>query len=178
VELGRNDAIALTRGAHALGHFGGGIERCNDLLDRALALDPNLAAAWLLSGYLLLWRGQPEAAIERLEHAMRLNPLDPEMFRMQAGMALAHLFAGRFGTASAWAQKACGEMPAFVMALAILAASHALAGDTDEARHTMQLLRQLDPTLCIATLPGWLPFHGPADLGRFAEGLRLAGLPE
>src|SRR6185437_7419869 len=52
IELGRNDAIALARGAHALGHFGGGIDRCNDLLDHALALDPNLAAAWLFSGYL------------------------------------------------------------------------------------------------------------------------------
>jgi hypothetical protein len=28
---------------------------------------------------------------------MRFSPLDPEMFRMQAGMAMSHLFAGRFG---------------------------------------------------------------------------------
>jgi TolB-like protein len=178
VELGRNDAIALTRGAHALGHFGGGIERCSGLLDRALALDPNLAAAWLLSGYLLLWRGQPDAAIERFEHAMRLNPLDPEMFRMQAGMALAHLLAGRFDSASTWAEKAYGEMPTFVMAVGISAASHALAGQADRARQALGLLRQLDPALRVGTLPDWLPFHEPADFGRFAEGLRLAGLPE
>jgi hypothetical protein len=30
---------------------------------------------------------------------MRFSPLDPEMFRMQAGMALSHLFAGRFDLA-------------------------------------------------------------------------------
>jgi TolB-like protein len=178
VELGRNDAIALTRGAHALGHFGRSIDRCSDLLDRALALDPNLAAAWLLSGYLLLWRGKPDEAIERFEHAMRLNPLDPELFRMQAGMALAHLLAGHFGAASAWAEKACGDMPTFVMAVAVIAASHALAGDAAKARHALELLRQLDPALRIATLPGWLPFDDSADSGPFAEGLRLAGLPE
>jgi TolB-like protein/tetratricopeptide (TPR) repeat protein len=178
VELGRNDAIALTRGAHALSHFGGGIERCSDLLDRALALDPNLAAAWLLSGYLLLWRGLPAAAIERFEHAMRLNPLDPEMFRMQAGMALAHLFAGHYGMASSWAEKACADMPTFVLAAGITAASHALAGHGDKARQAMALLLQLDPALRIGSLPGWLPFLAPADFRRFAEGLRLAGLPE
>ncbi len=27
---------------------------------------------------------------------MRLSPLDPEMYRMQAGIAMAHLFAGRY----------------------------------------------------------------------------------
>ena len=58
VELGKNDAVALTRGAHALGHFGGSMDHCNDLIDRALALDPNLAAAWLFSGYLRIWRGE------------------------------------------------------------------------------------------------------------------------
>ena len=178
VELGRNDAIALTRGAHALGHFGCSIDRCSDLLDRALALDPNLAAAWLLSGYLLLWRGEPDDAIERFEHAMRLNPLDPEMFRMQAGMALAHLLAGRFCAAWAWAEKARAEMPTFVLAIGVIAASHALAGDADKAHQAMQLLRQLDPALRVATLPDWLPFHDSADCGRFTEGLRLAGLPE
>lgn len=178
IELGGNDAIALSRGAHALGHFGGSIARCSDLLDRALALDPNLAAAWLFSGYLRLWAGQPDEAIERIEHAMRLNPLDPEMLRMQSGMALAHLLAGRFDTAMAWAQKAYGELPTFVLAVAIITASHALAGHTEKAQQSMQRLRQLDPALRIAGLREWLPFHQPADCARLAEGLRLAGLPE
>lgn len=177
VELGKNDAVALARGAHALGHFGGGIDRCNDLLDRALALDPNLAAAWLFSGYLQIWRGNPDDALDRIARAMRLNPLDPEMFRMQAGVALAHLLAGRYDSASEWAEKAYGEMPTFVMAIAIVAASHGLAGRTDQARQAMHQLRQLDPGLRLSTLEGWLPFYGQADFSRFAVGLRKAGLP-
>lgn len=178
VELGRNDAIALTRGAHALGHFGGSLDYCNDLLDRALALDPNLAGAWLFSGYLRLLRGEPDEAIERFEHAMRLAPLDPEMFRMRAGMALAHLLAGRFDAASAWAEKAYGEMPSFVLAAAVIAASHALAGRADRARQAMRLLREIDPALRVSALANWLPFHAQADADRFATGLRQAGLPE
>jgi TolB-like protein/tetratricopeptide (TPR) repeat protein len=177
VELGKNDAIALTRGAHALGHFGGSIDHCNDLIDRALALDPNLAAAWLFSGFLRIWRGETDAAIERFEHAMRLNPLDPEMYRMQAGMALAHLLAGRHDEASAWAGKAYGEMPTFVMVVGIIAASHALAGKAQLASQAMQRLRQLDPDLRISAIEGWLPFHGPAHLATFVDGLRKAGLP-
>lgn len=178
IELGRNDAIALARGAHALGHFGGSIDRCNDLLDHALALDPNLAAAWLFSGYLRIWRGESDAAIERFEHALRLDPFDPEVLRIHAGMAMAHLLAGRFDVASAWAEKAYGEMPTFLMAVAVTAASHALAGKVDKAQQAMHLLHQIDPALRVADLADWLPFHAPADAARLAEGLRRAGLAE
>ena len=46
-----------------------------------------------------VWSGDPDSAIEHFSRAMRLSPLDPETYRMQAGMAAAHLFAGRFDTA-------------------------------------------------------------------------------
>jgi TolB-like protein len=51
IELGRHDPIALTRGGHALGHFGDDLDGCIALLDRALVLNPNLLAAWYLSGF-------------------------------------------------------------------------------------------------------------------------------
>jgi tetratricopeptide (TPR) repeat protein len=51
VELGKNDAIALTRGGHALGHFGGELNGCIALVDKALVLNPNLAAAWYLGAF-------------------------------------------------------------------------------------------------------------------------------
>jgi tetratricopeptide (TPR) repeat protein len=106
IELGRDDAVALTRGGHALAHFVGDLDASIALLDRALMLDPNLASAWFLGGFLRALRGDPDQAIEFFERAMRFSPLDPEMFRMQAGMAIAHLFAGRFESASSWAEKA------------------------------------------------------------------------
>jgi TolB-like protein len=178
VELGKNDAVALTRGAHALGHFGGDLDGCIALIDRALVLNPNLAAAWFLGGFLRIWRGEPNDAIERFAHAMRLSPLDSEMYRMQAGTAMAHLFAGRFDTASSWAEKAFRELPSFLMVVGIIAASHALAGRTDEARRAMQHLRALDRDLRLSNLKDWLPIHRPEDLAMFADGLRRAGLPE
>lgn len=178
VELGADDAVALTRGGHALGHLAGDLDGGIALIDRALLLDPNLAAAWFLGGFLRTWNGQTDAAMEHFARAMRLSPLDPEMYRMQAGMAAAHLLAGRFDAASAWAEKAFRQLPSFLMVVGIIAASHALAGRPDEARRAMDHLRRLDPTLRAAGLAEWIPIRRPADLATFAEGLRRAGLPQ
>ena len=109
---------------------------------------------------------------------MRLSPLDSEMFRMQAGIAMAHLVAKRFDAARAWAEKAFRDVPIFVLAAAAIAASCALAGRMDEARRAMEDVRRLDPTLRLATLDAWLHFHRPEDGALFADGLRKAGLPE
>ncbi len=95
VELGRDDAVALTRGGHALAHLAGDLDSGIALLDRAIFLNPNLASAWFLGGFLRTWHGECEdATIEHFERAMRLSPVDPELYRMQAGIAMAHLFAG------------------------------------------------------------------------------------
>ncbi len=178
VELGQEDAVALTRAGHALVHLADDLDGGAALLDRAKMLNPNLAAAWFLGGFVRVWRGDPDGAIAHFNQAMRLSPLDPEMYRMQAGMAVAHLFAGRFDEASSWAGKSFRDLPSFLMVVAIIAASHALAGRIDEAQRAMRRLRQLDPALHISNLRDWLPIRRAQDLAIFAEGLRKAGLPE
>jgi TolB-like protein len=178
VDLGRDDAVALTRGGHALANLADDVAGGIALLDRALVLNPNLASAWFLAGFLRTWNGEPDVAIEHFAHAMRLSPLDPELYRMQAGLAAAHLFAGRFDAASSWAEKAFRELPSFLMVVGVIAASHALAGRQDEAQRAMKHLRELDPTLRVSSLAGWLRIRRPEDLATFADGLRKAGLPE
>ncbi|MBY0561964.1 winged helix-turn-helix domain-containing protein [Hyphomicrobium sp.] len=178
VELGRDDAVALTRGGHALAHLAGDLDSGIALLDRAVVLNPNLVSAWFLGGFLRAWQGESEGAIAHFERAMRLSPLDPELYRMQAGIAMAHLFAGRFDAASSWSEKAYRNLPSFLMAIAIIAASHALAGRQVEARRAMDNLHQLDPALRISNLKDWLPIHRPEDFAILADGLRKAGLPE
>jgi TolB-like protein len=178
VELGRDDAVALTRAGHALAHLDGDLDAGIALLDRAVMLNPNLATAWFLGGYLRIWHGETDSAIAHFERAMRLSPLDPETYRMQAGLAMAHLFAGRIDEASSWAEKAYLGLPSFLLVTAIVAASHALAGRIDEARSAMARLREQDPALRISGLKDWLSIHRPQDLAVFADGLRKAGLPE
>jgi len=178
VELGKDDAVALTRAGHALAHLTGDLDGGVALLDRAKMLNPNLAAAWFLGGFVRVWRGDSDGAIAHFTQAMRLSPLDPELYRMQAGMAVANLFAGRFDEASSWAGKSYRDLPSFLMVVAIIAASHALAGRTDEARQAMHHLRQLDPALRISNLGDWLTIRRPEDRATLADGLRRAGLPE
>jgi TolB-like protein len=178
VELGKNDAIALTRGGHALGHFGGELNGCIALVDKALVLNPNLAAAWYLGAWQRIARGEPDVAIERFQHVMRLSPLDPEMLRMQAGMAAAHLLAGRFDVSSSWTEKALRELPSFGLAAGIGAASYALAGRMEEAWRAIRHLRQVAPQMRLSNLEDWIPLRRPQDLELFADGLRKAGLPE
>ncbi|GAB3627398.1 DNA-binding response regulator [Pandoraea terrae] len=178
VELGKGDAVALTRGGHALAHLAGDLHGGIALLDKALVLNPNLAAAWFLGAFLRLWYGETDAAIEYFTHAMRLSPLDPELYRMQAGMAAAHLFLGRFDAASSWAEKAFRDLPSFLLVVAILAASYALTDRTADAQRAMDHLRQIDPTLRLSNLTDWLPICRPENLATLMDGLRSAGLPE
>jgi len=178
VELGRDDAVALARAGHALAHFTGDLDIGIALHARAVMLNPNLAVAWFLGGFLRVWHGEPDGAIEHFARAMRLSPLDPETYRMQAGMSAAHLFAGRFDAASSLAAEASKGLPDFLLAASVAAASHALAGRIDEGRQAMHHLRKLDPALRISNLRDWLPIRRAEDLATLAEGLRKAGLPE
>jgi TolB-like protein/Tfp pilus assembly protein PilF len=178
IELGMDDAVVLTRAGHALAHLADDLDAGLALLDRAKTLNPNLAAAWFLGGFVRVWRGDPDGAIKHFVQAMRLSPLDPEMYRMQAGLAVANLFGGRFDEASSWAARSFQDLPSFLMVVAIIAASHALAGRTSDAQRAMQHLRQLDPALRISVLKDWLPIRRQQDLAVFADGLRKAGLPE
>ncbi len=178
VELDKGDAVALTRSGHALGHLAGDLPGGIALLDKALMLNPNLAAAWFLSAFLKLWHGETDAAVEHFTHAMRLSPLDPEMYRMQAGTAAAYLFMGRFDMASSWAEKAIRDLPSFLLAAAVLAASHAHAGRIAEAKCAMEHLRELDPTLHLSNIVNWLPIRRPENLATLVDGLRKAGFPE
>ncbi len=178
IELGKDDAVALTRGGHALAHLAGELDGAIMLVDRALVLNPNLASAWFLGGFLRTERGDPDAAIEFFTRAMRFSPRDPEMFRMQAGMALSHLFAGRFDLASSWAEQAFRQSPSFLVLVAIVAASHALAGRPEQARDAVEHLLRLHPGFRVSSIEGWIPIRRPEHLARFMAGLRLAGLPE
>jgi TolB-like protein len=178
VALGKDDAVALARSGHALAHLAGDLNGGIALIERALALNPNLAAAWFLSAFLRIGRGEHADAIERFARAMRLSPLDPEMSRMQAGTAMAHLLAGRIDAASSWAEMAFSEVPSMLYAAVTAAASHALAGRSEQADRAMHHMRQLNPTLRISNLTDWLPFYRADDLATLARGLRKAGLPE
>jgi TolB-like protein/Flp pilus assembly protein TadD len=176
-EVGRDDAIALARAGFALAYVVHDVDAGAAFIDRALRLNPNLADAWHFSGWVRVYLGEPELAIEHFARAMRLSPLDPLTFIAQIGIAFAHFFAGRYDDASSWAEKALREKPEYHPALRIAAASNALAGRMDEAHSAMARSLRLHPTPHISNLKDQFPLRRSEDLARYTEGLRKAGLP-
>lgn len=177
VELGRDDAVALASGGFALVFIAGNHDGIA-FIDRALALNPNMAAAWYLSSRMRIWVGEHEVAVAHAARAMRLSPLDPLLFGMQHTLALAHFMAGRYDEALSWEQGALREKPNFLPSLRLVAAINALTGRIEEAQKIMTRVRQLDPALRISNIRDWLSASRLEDIARYAEGMRIAGLPE
>jgi adenylate cyclase len=177
-ELGRDDALALSRAGFAIGHVLLKPQEGAALLDRALTLNPHLATAWRYSGLLKVYLGESEVAIRHLVHAMRLSPLDPGLHSMQAAMALAHFTGGDYEAALVWANKARRENANFLPAHRNVAASAALTGRLDEARKAVARVLEIDPMSRISNLADHVPLARAKDLENYADGLRKAGLPE
>jgi adenylate cyclase len=178
VELGKDDAVALARAGHALAFVVGDLSSGAEFIDRALALNPNLAAAWLFSGWVRANLGDPELALDHLARAMRMSPFDPLMFGIQNGFAMAHFLAKRYLDAASWAEKSLRERPDYLPSLRFAAAANALMGRLDLAQKAVARIRQLDPALTVSSLASVVPFRRPDDLAHLADGLRVAGLPE
>ena len=178
-EFGKDDAVALCTAGIALAYVVGNLDDGNAMIDRALALNPNLAWAWVFGSWVKIWLGDPNVAAERGARAMRLSPNDPEvLFFTQTATAYSRFLVGSYAEALSWAQTAMRQRPDFVISICAAAASGALVGRLAEAQKVMERLRQLDPGLRISDLKALFPFRRPDDVAKWAEGLRKAGLPE
>jgi TolB-like protein/class 3 adenylate cyclase/tetratricopeptide (TPR) repeat protein len=177
-ELGKDDAVALSFSGLTIGWVGGDVEAAAELTDRALVLNPNLAAAWSSSGFLKTLLGDPEVGIGHLERAMRISPLDPMMFFVENIAALAHFLVGRYDEAWQLAERACRKQPYFLGSIRVAAAGNAAAGRLDHARKWITRALQLDPELRVSNLKDRVSWFRPEDFTKYVEALRKAGLPE
>lgn len=177
-DIGRDDALALCSAGHALVRACHDHEAGEDLLDRAIALNPNMSVCWRQRAFASLFAGEHEKAIEQIGRALRLNPLDPQIAASELLMASALLLLGRHDEALDWAKRSHRHDPNSVVGLRVLASANAFVGSLEEARRTAQKIRQLDPTLTLSRARAFSPFRRPEDLSKWIEGIRLAGLPE
>jgi TolB-like protein len=178
VHLGRDDPVALCMGGYALAYLAHEFNDAAAFMDRGLAVNPNLAQAWNLSGWLRVWRGEPDLALDHVAHAVRLNPLDQSMYGGHGAMAYAHFLASHYDMASSCAEKAMRDNPTFLLAICMFAASNALAGRLEPAQKAMARALECNPDLRASNLGDLAPFREAKDLALFAKGLRKAGLPE
>ena len=148
------------------------------LIDRALAINPNLATGWQLRAWVSVMLGEHEMALEQFARAQLLSPIDPDTYASESGIGAANLFLGRYEEALKWTAKALVQQPDWMIAQRFLAAANALAGNIDEARRVMWRILQTDSVLRLSNFKTYASVRRPADIETMLEGLRLAGLPE
>jgi adenylate cyclase len=100
IALGKDDAVAMCTGGYTLAYGAHDLDAGGNSIDRALVLNPNLAWAWLYSGWNKVWLGDAQDAIARVTHSIRLSPLDAFIFGMFSAMAWAHFLMGQYDEAS------------------------------------------------------------------------------
>jgi TolB-like protein len=181
IAAGRDDPDALWMAATVLTVFAGEHAIAASAIDRALTLNPNSAQAWHSRGLVLVFLNQPGPAIEALQHAMRLSPLDPLGSGFKSALAGAHFVAGRYEEAVEWADRSLYERPNFDPAIGVKVVSCAHLGRIDEAREWLSRRLELQPGLTIAEWKARgtaVKFASPEILALYEDGLRKAGLRE
>src|SRR6516165_4056604 len=119
LEAERDDAETISQAAWTLFRLTGEGALAAAALDRALALNPNAAHAWLIRGHIHASRNHPEAAIEAVERARRLSPFDPYSLFYAAAIAAAHFAERRFEQAIEWADRALHDQPRLVTVMRV-----------------------------------------------------------
>jgi TolB-like protein len=169
LRIGADDPNVLGRAAVALGRFGEDIDAAVALIDRALVLNTSFADCWYWSGWLRLFAGRADLAIEHFEASMRLNPRVGRGFHL-AGIGTAHFIDRGFENAAAMLRASLEELPSFTPTHRTLASCYAHMGRLDDARAIVQRLRLLTPYV----VPTIQLFRDPRHRELFLSGLRLA----
>jgi len=177
-ELGADNALTLTRAAHAISVLGNDVDGGAVLAERALKLNPLLDDAWYVSGWTMLIAGKPKLAHERLLRARQLSAHDHLIFKIDAASAYALFFTGRYDDATDAAMSALRTQPNYLTAFRIAAASDVLAGRTEQGRRYVAKMRAGDPKLRLSGLPELLPFRRREEFDCWAGALQLACLPD
>jgi tetratricopeptide (TPR) repeat protein len=176
--FGSDDEVALAAAALVLSFLAGELDAAVSLVDQAVALNPNSAFAWSVSGWLRLYLGDHELAIEHQNRAIRLSPRDTNRQIMIAMLGAANFYLRRFETAERFASEAAQLTNGHLATLRLLACSLAHQGKLDQAGSVARRILSLDPTFRLSGTGQLAPLRRKEDLALLVEGLRLAGIPE
>jgi adenylate cyclase len=146
-----------------------------EMVDRAVALNPNSFLAWIGRGWVYRVAGLPEEAVRSFERAMRMSPVDPLLYETLGGMGYAFIELRRFDEAIVAGKKAQRQNPSYSVAYRCLASAFAHLGRDSEAREAAAHLLEVDPAF---TISSWIARGGQTNAKLLIEGLRKAGLPE
>ena len=175
LSIDENDPEALATAGWGAAFVFGDFDAATEMVDRAVALNPNSADAWRLRGWAYQIADRCEEAIESFNRAIRLSPLDPMLYTTLTGLGIALVKLGRFDEAVAAASKARRKNQIQTGIYRCLAAALAQLGREAEAKEAVARLLELDPNFRISE---WVARGGQWRAQLYIDGLRKAGLPE
>ena len=173
--LAPNDALTLTLSSGAL-VLARRLDEADRRLERALALNPWLAYAWVRRGWMSAYLGDSETAIRELSTALHLMPFEPLRHLSFIGMGCAHFAAGRYDSAVRWINSGVKASRGSFWAQRVAIAALAMTGARSEARRMGRQLMRKDPDLTVAEARQAWPFT-TEFMSRLGDGLDLAELP-
>ena len=176
-------AQALSGDASVLAVLGNALTLLNELdtaelvIRKALAVDGGSAWAWSRSGWLDVYRGDPESAIERLKIALDLAPHDSLAFNSLVGIGCAHFKAGNYAEAARWQERALIEHPSAIWVHRTLCPAYVLGGARLEARRSLAALREQYPQLTLSEVQRGMPPLPESYRNLVVDALNDVGLP-
>jgi AraC-like DNA-binding protein/tetratricopeptide (TPR) repeat protein len=176
-------ARSLSGDATALAVLGNALTLLDELdsaalaVHQALAIDGGCAWAWSRSGWLDVYQGDPESAIERFKIALDLAPQDSLAFNSMVGIGCAHFKAGDYVEAARWQERALSEHPSAIWVHRTLCPAYVLTGAKAEARRSLEALRSGYPDLTVSELQLGMPPLPETYRSLVIEALSDAGLP-
>jgi AraC-like DNA-binding protein len=175
VQLAPRDELVLSlcSGAQTLVHR---LAEADQLIERALAIDPRSPWGWIRRGWLSAYAGDEKGALRELQMTLRLMPFEPLRHLAFIGIGCAYFAAGRYERAARWVADGVAAVPESYWAERVFVAAVAHSGATSEARrHARKLLRK-DVNLTVAIARRAWPFR-PDFMERLSDGLALGGVP-
>lgn len=147
-------------------------EQAKEEMERAIAINPSDAHGLAGRGNILMWLGQPDAAIESLELAQRI---DPELNAIDRfALSMAYYLKRRYDAAIEQAQLNLRNSESSHFSHVVLAAAYAQRNRSEDATRAVAEIRRTDPTFDPQVFG--TKFQNPADLEHLRAGLRKAGL--
>ena len=141
-------------------------------LDRAIALNPNDANSYHWLGFIQLWSGRVDQAIETLQTALNLD-FSARLPTLQH-LGTAYYLKGRYADGIRVLKQGILRDPDYAGYHIVLAAVYAQAGRAADAAREAKIVRRLDPFFKAAAYGSG--FSNPQDRGKLVEGLIKAGL--
>jgi TolB-like protein len=178
VELGQDDSVALASAAFALCELSGDPQSATLCVEKALALTPSLASAWLYSAWIRCAVADWKTALDHIGQVWRLSPNDPQAFSIHCCEGMAHFCAGNYQRALACAEAARQVKADYMLGHCLALASAAEAGVTEAAAAALQRARRMDPGVSIARVSRIQNFLDRDVREAWFHGLRRGGLPE